>query len=85
LSSLTKGLILLFVILGIGAGLVVWKNKAGGHSTASFNSVSKEEIELLLSDVAKTNPMALKPAEDEDMKKRAPDSRVLWRSKRSSA
>jgi hypothetical protein len=69
LSSLTKGLILLLVILGIGAGLVFWKNKTGGHGTVSFNSVSKEEIELLLADVAKTNPMALKRlAEDEEMK-----------------
>jgi hypothetical protein len=75
LSSLTKGLILLLVILGIGAGLVVWKNKAGGHGTVSFNSISKEEIELLLADVAKTNPMALKRlAEDEDMKKQQLDS-----------
>jgi hypothetical protein len=75
LSSLTKGLILLLVILGIGAGLVVWKNKAGGHGSVSFNSISKEEIELLLADVAKTNPMALKRlAEDEDMKKQQLDS-----------
>ena len=75
MSSLTKGLILLFVILGIGAGLVVWKNKAGGHGSVSFNSISKEEIELLLADVAKTNPMALKRlAEDEDMKKQQLDS-----------
>jgi PPIC-type PPIASE domain len=75
LSSLTKGLILLLVILGIGAGLVVWKNKAGGHGSVSFNSISKEEIELLLADVAKTNPMALKRlAEDEEMKKQQLDS-----------
>lgn len=75
MSSLTKGLILLLVILGIGAGLVVWKNKAGGHGSVSFNSISKEEIELLLADVAKTNPMALKRlAEDEDMKKQQLDS-----------
>lgn len=75
MSSLTKGLILLLVILGIGAGLVVWKNKSGGHRTASFNSVSKEEIELLLADVAKTNPMALKRlAEDEEMKKQQLES-----------
>jgi parvulin-like peptidyl-prolyl isomerase len=75
LSSLTKGLILLLVILGIGAGLVFWKNKTGGHSSASFNSISKEEIELLLADVAKSNPMALKRlAEDEEMKKQQLDS-----------
>lgn len=58
------------MILGIGAGLVVWKNKVGGHSAGSFNSISKEEIELLLADVAKVNPMILKRfKEDPEMKK----------------
>ena len=72
MSSLTKGLILLAVILGIGAGLVFWKSKASGHS---YNSISKEEIEILLGDIAKTNPMALKRlAEDEEMKKQQLDS-----------
>ena len=75
MSTLTKGLILLFSIIGIGVLLVFWKNNAAGHGTVSFNSISKEEIELLLSDVAKTNPMALKRlAEDEEMKKQQLDS-----------
>ena len=70
MSNLTKGLILLLVILGIGAGLVVWKNRVGGHSSSSFNSISKEEVEMLLADVAKVNPMMLKRfAEDPEMKK----------------
>ncbi|MEO8041906.1 MAG: peptidylprolyl isomerase [Acidobacteriota bacterium] len=70
MSNLTKGLILLLAVLGIGAGLVVWKNKVGGHSTASFNSISKQEVEMLLADVAKVNPMVLKRfAEDPEMKK----------------
>ncbi|HKX84535.1 MAG TPA: peptidylprolyl isomerase [Pyrinomonadaceae bacterium] len=70
MSNLAKGLILLLVILGIGAGLVVWKNKVGGHSASSFNSISKEEMELLLADVAKVNPMILKRfKEDPEMKK----------------
>ena len=70
MSNLTKGLILLLVVLGIGAGLVVWKNKVGGHSAASFNSISKQEVEMLLADVAKVNPMVLKRfAEDPEMKK----------------
>ena len=58
-------------MLAIGAGLVVWKNKVGGHSaSASLNSISKEEVEMLLADVAKTNPMVLKRfAEDPKMKK----------------
>jgi hypothetical protein len=74
LSNLTKGLILVAVILAIGAGLVVWKKKVGGTET-SYNSISKHEIELLLSDVAAKNPMGLKRlAEDPDMKKKQLDS-----------
>lgn len=65
-----KGVVLLVVILAIGAGLVVWKNKVGAHATASFNSITKEEIELLLSQLAKQNPMVLKRFEqDPEMKK----------------
>jgi hypothetical protein len=61
-------LILLAVILGIGAGLVAWKQKAGAHGT--FSSITKQEVELLLADVAKVNPMVLKRfKEDPEMKK----------------
>jgi len=71
LSNLAKGLILILVIVAIGAGLVVWKNKVGGQAgTESFNSISREEIEMLLADVAKSNPAILKKlAEDPEMKK----------------
>jgi parvulin-like peptidyl-prolyl isomerase len=71
LSNLTKGLILLVAVLAIGAGLVVWKSKVGSHAkTVSFNSITKEEVEMLLADVAKVNPMVLKRfAEDPEMKK----------------
>jgi parvulin-like peptidyl-prolyl isomerase len=73
LSSLTKGLILLAVILGIGAGLVAWKQKAGAGG--SFSSISKQEVELLLADVAKTNPMVLKRfKEDETVRKEQLDN-----------
>ncbi len=63
-------------MLGIGAGLVIWKNKTGGgHASASFNSISKEEVEMLLADVAKVNPMVLKRfAEDPEMKKQQLDN-----------
>lgn len=75
MSSLTKGLILLLVILGIGGALVVWKNKVGGHSGGNFNSISQEEIETLLADVAKADPVALKRlAEDPEMKKQQLES-----------
>jgi hypothetical protein len=57
------------VILLIGVGLVVWKKKGGGHSE-SYNQITRHEIELLLADVAKTNPMVLKRLnEDPEMKK----------------
>lgn len=56
-------------ILAIGAGLVVWKNKVG-HASQSFNSISKAEIEMLLADVAKSNPAILKRLKDDpEMKK----------------
>jgi len=74
LSNLTKGLILVALILAIGAGLVVWKKKVGSHNE-SYNSISKHEIELLLSDVAAKNPMGLKRlAEDPEMKKKQLES-----------
>ena len=74
MSNLTKALILIVVVIAIGAGLVVWKNKVGATST-SFNSISKEEMELLLSDVVKTNPMVLKKLkEDPEMKKQQLES-----------
>lgn len=75
MSNLAKGLILLLVILGIGAGLVVWKNKVGHASHGAMNGISREEIELLLADVGKANPMALKQlAERPDMKKQQLDN-----------
>jgi len=70
LSNLTKGLVLLVVILAIGGGLVFWKSKVGGHTGGAFNSISKEEVEMLIADVAKQNPMALKRlAEDAELRK----------------
>ena len=69
MSSLTKGLILLAAILVIGAGLVLWKSKVG-HAGGTFSSISKQEVEMLLTDVAKSNPMVLKRfKEDPEIKK----------------
>ena len=59
MSNLTKGLILVVAILLVGAGLVVWKNKVGGHTSDSYNSISKAELEMLLADVSKSNPAIL--------------------------
>lgn len=65
MSSLGKSVILLLVILGIGVGLVLWKNKHGAHG-GEFSSLSKEEMEALLKDA---NPMLLKRlSEDPKMK-----------------
>ncbi len=60
MNNLTKALILIGVILLIGVGLVAWKKKVGGHATDSYNSISKAEVESLLADVAKNNPMLIK-------------------------
>lgn len=70
MSSLNKALILIVAILLIGFGLAVWKNKVGGAGQVSYNSISRQEIELLLSDLKTSNPMMLKRlAEDDEMKK----------------
>ena len=62
------------VILVIGAGLVIWKKNVS-ESEVSYNSISKHEIELLLSDVAAKNPMGLKRlADDPEMKKKQLES-----------
>ncbi|HEY0457769.1 MAG TPA: peptidylprolyl isomerase [Pyrinomonadaceae bacterium] len=74
MSSLGKSVILLVLILAIGGGLVFWKTKYGSHHGAgevSFNSMSKEEMELLLKDA---NPMMLKRLEDPEVKKQQLDS-----------
>jgi len=70
---------LVVAILAIGIGLVVWKNKVGGHSSEALNSVSKAELELLLADVAKNNPMILKRFKDnpEEKKKQIENLREL--------
>lgn len=72
MSNLTKGFVLIVVILAIGAGLVVWKNKTSGHGAEAMNSITKEEMELLLKDA---NPMLLKRlADDPELKKQQIDN-----------
>lgn len=48
------------MILAIGVGLVIWKKKVGNQGEVSFNSISNDEIQMLLSDVAKSDPLILK-------------------------
>ncbi len=70
-----KGLLLLVVVLGIGVGLVIWKNQVGTHAAGNFNSITKEEVELLIQDVGKQNPAALKRlGEDPEMRKQQLDN-----------
>ena len=60
LSALTKGLSVIVVILLIGAGLVFWKIKFGGHG-ADLNHLTAEDMQLLLKDA---NPQQLKALAD---------------------
>ena len=63
------------MILAIGVGLVVWKKKVGGAGHESYNTITRDEIEALLADVAQNNPMLLKRlADDPDLKKQQIDS-----------
>lgn len=78
MSNITKAIILIGLIVAVGLGLVVWKKNTGSHAASgpiAFNTISREEIELLLSDFAKSNPMILKRlAEDPDLKKKQLDN-----------
>lgn len=70
MSNLAKGLVLLVVVVAIGAGLAIWKKNTSAHSSEALNSISREEIELLLADAAKTNPAVLKRlSENPELKK----------------
>ena len=55
-SALPKLLALLGIFILIGAGLVLWKNKVGGHSSGE-NKITKKDMELILADM---NPMMLR-------------------------
>ena len=66
MSALTKGLAVILVILAIGAGLVFWKAKVGGHE--DLNHITAEDMQILLKDA---NPMQLKAlAENPEQKKK---------------
>lgn len=66
MNTLTKGLIALVVLLAVGAGLVVWKTKVGGHGTENLTKLTKEDMQMLFKDA---NPLALKQlAENPEMK-----------------
>ncbi len=66
MSALAKGLSVIVVILLIGAGLVFWKMKYGGHGE-DLNSITAEDMQLLLKDA---NPMQLKALADNPEQKK---------------
>lgn len=68
MSTLGKATIVLLAILVIGAGLVFWKSRVGGHGVPDFSEMSQQEIEAFLRE---RNPMELKAlADNPDQKKR---------------
>lgn len=71
-SAAAKGLLVVLVILALGAGLLVWKIKAGAGHGGSLTKLTDEDIALLLKD---ENPMALKQlSENPDQKKQIVES-----------
>ncbi len=63
------------MVLGIGAGLVLWKNKVALKAGGDFSGISQGEIDVLVADVAKQNPVALKRlGEDPKMRKEQLDN-----------
>jgi hypothetical protein len=72
ISSATKGLVVVLVILALGAGLLVWKIKAGGGHSSGLTKLTNDDIALLLKD---ENPMALKQlSENPETKKKIVES-----------
>ena len=67
MSALAKGLSVIVVILLIGAGLVFWKMKVGGHG-GDLNKLTAEDMQILLKDA---NPQQLKAlSENPEQKKK---------------
>jgi parvulin-like peptidyl-prolyl isomerase len=72
LSNLAKGLIVVALVLAMGAGLVFWKNKYGGHGAGgSLNRITKEDMAILLKDAP---PMQLKQLDTPEQKKKIAES-----------
>lgn len=73
MSNLAKGLIVVALVLAIGAGLVFWKSKVGGHgASGSLNRITKEDMAVLLKDAP---PQFLKQLESSpERKKKITDS-----------
>jgi hypothetical protein len=68
LNNLTKGLIVIVAILAIGAGLVFWKTKVVGHGGEELNSITAEEMKVLLKDAPPTELKKL--ADNPEQKKK---------------
>lgn len=66
-GGLQKAVVVLVVILALGAGLVFWKSKVGGHGASDLSRLSAEELQLLVKDF---NPMQLKALADNPAQKK---------------
>lgn len=68
MSTLGKATIVILVVLAIGAGLVFWKSKVGGHGSLDLSGLTEKEMQVLVRDF---NPMQLKAlAENPEQKQR---------------
>lgn len=67
LSTFGKASIVILAVLVIGAGLVFWKSKVGGHGEVDLSGMTEKEMQTLVKDF---NPMQLKAlAENPEQKK----------------
>lgn len=67
MSTLQKASVILLVVLAVGAGLVFWKSKVGGHAEFDLSRMTEKEMQTLVKDF---NPMQLKAlAENPEQKK----------------
>ena len=71
MNSLTKGLVLVAVLLLVGAGLVFWKSKVGAHQEP-VAEVSADEMSMIVKDL---DPMAIRQiAQNPEAKKELADN-----------
>lgn len=78
MTTLSKALTILAIILAVGIGLVVWKTKVGGHGRrgGSSTKLTKTDMQNLLPFVVgQGNPMALRQLADKpEIKEKLVDS-----------
>ncbi|QQS40985.1 MAG: peptidylprolyl isomerase [Acidobacteriota bacterium] len=68
MSTMGKATIIILIVLAVGAGLVFWKSKVGGHGSLDLSGLTEKEMQVLVRDF---NPMQLKAlAENPEQKER---------------